>query len=128
MLAHSDALAPTAALEAIVGLVTDIRKVAYFNTSETYENQLLLLIYSQPRALQPTTQLHGADIIDNHIVPYTVNKFDNYCGNGTFVNRTTAVPQLCLTEPKPSNTYFSSTVIPLRQDLPSDTSFFWLRA
>ena len=35
MHAHSDALAPTEALEATVGPVTDIRKPPYFKTYET---------------------------------------------------------------------------------------------
>lgn len=48
MHAHSDALAPTAALGAIVGPVTDIRKLAYFHKSEIHENQVLLLTRSQP--------------------------------------------------------------------------------
>jgi len=45
---HSDALARTAALEAIFGSVTDIRKLYYFHKSEKYENQALLLTHSQP--------------------------------------------------------------------------------
>ena len=61
-----------------------------------------------------------------HIVPHTVNKFGNYCGDGNFVNKTTVVPQLSTNESTPSNVYFNSTVIPLRQDLPSDTSLFRL--
>lgn len=92
MHAHSDALAPTAALEGIVGPVTISENLLSWIHPRHTKIRYSYWHTASQRALQQNTQLHGADIIDKHILPYSFNKFDNYCGDGFFVNKTTAVP------------------------------------